>query len=82
MAWGLIAALFVSILVFYTLFHLMRRIVPLLMHGIFGVALFYALGYFGIIKVPITWITFLIAALGGMLGVASVIALAYLGVPF
>ncbi|MEM4634189.1 MAG: pro-sigmaK processing inhibitor BofA family protein [Candidatus Anstonellaceae archaeon] len=81
MAWGLLFALFISILVFYTLFHLMRKIVPLMMHGILGVLFFYALGYFGIIKVPITWLSFLIAALGGFLGVAAVIFLSYLGVP-
>ena len=78
---GLDLALILSIVAFYFLFRLVRNIVPLLAHGIVGVALFYALSYFGILHVPVDIVTFLIGAFGGVLGVAIVIVLAALGVP-
>jgi hypothetical protein len=81
MAWGLLLALFISIMVFYTMFHLMRKIVPLLLHGALGVIILQALSYFGILHVSVDWLSFLISALGGLLGVAVVIALAYFGIP-
>jgi len=81
MGWGLIIALAISVLIAAVLFHMLRKIVPLILHGILGIALFWLLNYFGVLKVPIDIVTFLIAALGGVLGVAIVIVLAFFGVP-
>jgi hypothetical protein len=81
MGWGLLAALFISFLVFYFLFRMFRRIMPLILHGILGIAAFWALNHFGLLKVPIDLVTFLIAAFGGILGVLTVILLAALGIP-
>jgi len=81
MGWGLIIALFVSFLAFYTLFYLFRRILPLVLHGIVGVAVFWALSQLGLLKVPIDIATFLIAAFGGMLGVLMVVLLSLFGIP-
>ncbi len=78
---GLLLALGLSILVFYLLFRMIRKVVPLLLHGIFGVAVFWLLNHLGILHVPIDWVTFLIGAFGGVLGVAIVIVLAAMGVP-
>jgi inhibitor of the pro-sigma K processing machinery len=81
MGWGLILALVLSILVAAAIFHLLRKAVPLLLHGIAGIAVFWLLSTFGILQVPIDVVTFLIAALGGVLGVLIVLALSFLGVP-
>ena len=81
MAWGLVLALFLSILVSALAFHYLKKIVPLILHGLLGIALFWLLSFLGIIAVPINAMTFLIAAFGGVFGVLIVLALAFLGVP-
>lgn len=78
---GLLIALAISIVVFAVLFHLIRKIVPLILHGIVGIIVFWVLNLVGILAVPIDLVTFLIAALGGTIGVLVVIVLAYFGVP-
>ena len=81
MGWGILVALVVSFLIFCFLFHVLRRIGPMILHGLLGLACFWTLGYFGVLGVPIDILTFLIAAFGGVLGVLAVIALSYLGIP-
>lgn len=81
MGWGLIIALVVSVLIAAVAFHLLRKVAPLILHGLLGIAFFWLLNYFGVLSVPIDIVTFLIAALGGVLGVVLVIVLAFLGVP-
>ena len=81
MAIGLIIALVLSVIVAAVLFHLLKNIVPLILHGILGLIVFWLLGYFDLLHVPIDIITFLIAAFGGVIGVAIVVVLAFLGVP-
>ena len=81
MGWGLLLALFISLLIFYFLFRMMRRIMPLILHGMLGIIVFSIFNYLGLIKVPIDLVTFLIAGFGGVLGVVSVLLLAALGVP-
>lgn len=81
MADGMLFALILSIGVFYILFHLVRKIIPLIMHAILGMIIFWALGFFGILQVPLNWITVGIAAFAGVIGVLIVIGLAALGVP-
>ena len=81
MAIGLIIALVLSIIVAVVLFHVLKNIVPLILHGILGLVVFWLLDYFGILAIPLDWITFLIAAFGGVIGVAIVVVLAFLHVP-
>jgi len=81
MGWGILLALAISILIAALIFHALRKIAPLILHGVLGLLVFWLLSQFGILKVPIDIVTFLIAALGGVLGVLVVIALAAFGVP-
>ena len=81
MGLGLTIALVLSLAVFYVLFHLIRKVMPLIMHGIAGIIIFLALDYLHVLSVPIDAVSFLIAAFGGAIGVLCVIALAYLGIP-
>ena len=81
MGWGLIIALVASVLIAAVLFHMLRKVVPLILHGLLGLLVFWLLNYFGVLKVPIDIVTFLIAALGGVLGVIIVVLLAFFGVP-
>jgi len=81
MALGLIIALVLSIIIAAVMFHMLKKVVPLILHGILGLALFWLLGYFNLLHVPIDILTFLIAAIGGVLGVAIVVVLVFLGVP-
>ena len=81
MGWGLIIALVASVVIAAVLFHMLRKIVPIVLHGILGLAVFWLLNYFGALSVPIDIVTFLIAALGGVLGVIIVVLLAFFGVP-
>lgn len=81
MGWGLWAALLVSFIIFYFLFRMFRRIMPLILHGMLGIAIFWALNQMNVLKVPIDIVTFLIAAFGGILGVLTVILFAALGIP-
>ena len=81
MGWGLILALVLSILVAVVLFHLLRRVLPLIINGFFGIVIFWLLSFFGMLDVPIDIITFLIAAFGGIIGVVIVVVLAAIGVP-
>ncbi len=78
---GLIIALVLSLLVFFVLFKLVKSLVPMVLHGIFGLAIFWIFNWFGVLHIPIDWIVFLIAALGGVPGVLIVIFLSALGIP-
>ncbi|MFA4983422.1 MAG: pro-sigmaK processing inhibitor BofA family protein [Candidatus Micrarchaeia archaeon] len=78
---GLIIALALSFLVFAVLIKVVKSAAMLALHGLFGLIVFWALGYFGIVRVPIDVFTFLIAAFGGVVGVLAVIALSFLGIP-
>ncbi len=81
MAWGIILALIISLIVAAVSFHFLRRLAPIILHGIIGIALFWLLSYLGILHVPIGIATFLIAALGGIPGVIIVLVLSFFGVP-
>ncbi len=81
MALGLYIALVVSVLIAWAVFHATKKIGALVFHGIFGLVVFWLFNYFGIVRVPLDFVTFLIAALGGVIGVAMVVVLAALGVP-
>jgi hypothetical protein len=81
MGWGLILALVLSILAAAVIYHLARKIMPLVYHGVLGFLVFALFNYLGILKVPLDIWTFLIAAIGGVVGVVIVLALSFLGVP-
>ena len=81
MAWGIYLALFLSICVAFILFHILKKITPLLINGFFGMAIFWMLSFYGVVKIPLDLITFLIAAFGGVFGVIITVGLAALGVP-
>lgn len=80
MGTGMLFALVLSIGVFYILFHLVRKIIPLVWHGVIGMAVFWAINFFGIAQIPMNWMTFAVAALAGTIGVLIVIGLAALGI--
>ena len=81
MGWGMALALLVSVVIFYFLFSALRRLLPLVLHGLLGMAVFWLCNMYGVLKVPMDVVTFLIAAFGGVLGVAVVLVLSWLGVP-
>ena len=81
MAWGIILALALSLLVAAVSFHFLRKLAPIILHGIIGLALFWLLSFIGVLHVPIDLATFLIAALGGIPGVLIVLALSFFGIP-
>ena len=81
MALGLWLALAASVFIAYFIFHFARKFIVLVFNAIFGLTVFWLLGYFGVIHVPLDFVTLIIAAIGGVLGVALVVALAALGVP-
>ncbi len=81
MAWGALIALFLSIAAALVIYAVIKKLWPLFVNGVLGVAAFWLLSYFHIISVPIDWITFLICAIGGVFGVGVVILLVALGVP-
>lgn len=82
MSWGILVALVVCIFAFYTVLHMTRKVIPLVLNGILGMAVFWLLNYIGVMRIPMDWVSFAVAALGGVLGVLVIIALAALGVPF
>ncbi|MFA6489173.1 MAG: pro-sigmaK processing inhibitor BofA family protein [Candidatus Micrarchaeia archaeon] len=82
MGTGMLFALVLSVGIFYILFHLVRKIAPLVYHGIVGMAVFWLLNFLGVMSIPMDWITFAIAALAGVLGVLIVIGLAAMGIKF
>ena len=81
MALGLYLALVASVFIAYFVFHVTRKFGTLVFHGIFGLVVFWLLNYFGVLHVPLDFVTFIIAAVGGVLGVALVVVFAALGVP-
>lgn len=81
MGWGTILALVISVCIAIVLFYVLRKITPLLINGVFGLVIFWLLSYFGVLKVPLDILTFLIAALGGVIGVIVVVILSALGIP-
>lgn len=78
---GLVIALVISFIIFLVLFKLLKSLVPLVLHGIVGLIVFWLAGYAGILHIPIDWLTFLIAAFGGVAGVVIVIVFSALGIP-
>ncbi len=77
---GLIIALVLSLVIFFVLFKLVKSLVPMVLHGIIGLVVFWLFNYFGVLHIPLDWIVFLIAALGGVPGVLIVIFLSALGI--
>ena len=78
---GLWLALAASVFIAYFLFHITRNIGALAFHGIFGLAVFWLFGYFGVLRIPLDFVTFIIAAFGGVIGVALVVLFSALGIP-
>ncbi len=81
MALGLYLALVASVLIAYIVFHFTRKFGALVFHGIFGLAVFWLFSYFGVLRLPLDFVAFLIAALGGVMGVALVVIFSALGIP-
>ena len=81
MALGLYIALVASVFIAYFLFHLTKKLGALIFHGIFGLVVFWLFNYFGILKIPLDFVTFIIAAVGGVLGVGLVVLFSALGIP-
>lgn len=81
MALGLMLALGLSVLVALALLWTLKRLMPLIVNGVLGLAIFWVLSQLGLLRIPLDATTFLIAALGGMAGVLIVVVLAALGVP-
>ena len=81
MGFGLWLALAASVFIAYFVFHFTRKAGALVFHGIFGMVVFWLFGYFGVLHVPLDFVTFIIAAVGGVLGVALVVLFSAMGIP-
>lgn len=81
MGWGMAVALLVSLFIAFAIFHMMKRLLPLVINGVLGIVVFWLLSIYGIIHAPIDLLTFLVAAFGGIFGVGVVLLLTWLGVP-
>ncbi|MFA6328464.1 MAG: pro-sigmaK processing inhibitor BofA family protein [Candidatus Micrarchaeia archaeon] len=81
MGFGLWLALAASVFIAYFVFHFTRKFGALIFHGVFGMVVFWLFNYFGVLSVPLNFVTFIIAAIGGVLGVALVVLFSALGVP-
>ena len=81
MGFGLWLALAASVFIAYFLFHFTRKLGTLVFHGIFGMVVFWLFNYFGVLRVPLDFVTFIIAAIGGVLGVGLVVLFSALGIP-
>jgi len=81
MALGLYLALVASVLIAWAVLHLTRKVGALVFHGIFGLVVFWLFNYFGILRVPLDFVTLIIAALGGVAGIALVVFFTALGIP-
>ena len=79
--WGVILGLALAVLVLVVLFWLLKKIMPLILNGIFGLVVFWLFSYFGVMSVPLDVWTFLISAIGGVFGVIIVLVLNFLHVP-
>ena len=80
MGTGMLFALVLSVGVFYILFHLVKKIALLAWHGVIGMAIFWAINFFGLAQIPMNWMTFAISALAGTIGVLIVLGLAAIGI--
>jgi hypothetical protein len=81
MGFGLVFALLLSIIVFHILFSVVKKIKPLILNTILGIAIFWILNFMGLLNVQIDLLSTLIVAFGGVFGVLIVIALSLMGVP-
>ena len=81
MGFGLWLALAASVFIAYFLFHFTRKLGTLIFHGIFGMVVFWLFNYFGVLAVPLDFVTFIIVAFGGVIGVVLVVLLSALGIP-
>ncbi len=81
MGWGTILALIISVGIAVALFYVLKKVAPLIINGVFGLVVFWLLSYFGILRVPLDFWTFLISALGGAVGVIIVVIFSAIGIP-
>jgi inhibitor of the pro-sigma K processing machinery len=74
---GIILAIVVAVIIYY----LLKQVVALVINAVLGIIvlfllnLFHVMGLFGASDLPIDWITILISAIGGLVGVIIVIVL-------
>jgi inhibitor of the pro-sigma K processing machinery len=83
---GSLVGIILAIIVIVIIFLLLKNVVALVINAIVGVIalfllnLFHIMSLFGATDLPIDWITVLISAIGGLLGVVIVIVLHLVGV--
>jgi len=79
---GIILAIVVAVIIYFVL----RKFVALIINAIVGIILlfllnvFHVMGLFGASDLPIDWITVLVSAIGGLVGVIIVVILHLAGV--
>ena len=79
---GIILAIVVAVIIYF----LLKKIVALIINAIVGIILlfllnlFHVMAWFGAPDLPIDWITVLVSAIGGLVGVIIVVVLHLAGV--
>lgn len=82
-----IIAIIVAVIIAILLYYVLKRGVALLINAIVGIIVLFLINALGLMHligysdVPINWLTILISAIGGLLGVVIVIIMHLLGVP-
>jgi hypothetical protein len=83
---GSVVGIILAIIVAVIIYRLMKNVVALVINAIIGVVvlfllnLFHVMSLFGSSDIPINWITILVSAIGGLVGVVIVIILHLAGV--
>ncbi|MCX6694495.1 MAG: pro-sigmaK processing inhibitor BofA family protein [Methanomicrobiales archaeon] len=84
---GSIVLILVVLVLIVVVYLVLRNIVKLLINSVLGLLIlfitnyFHLMGYFGKPDIPISWLTVIVCALGGIIGAALLILLNLLGIP-
>jgi len=82
-----IIAIIVAVIIAILIYFVLKRAVALVINAIVGVIVLFLINVLGLMQligypdVPINWLTILISAIGGFLGVVIVLIMHLLGVP-
>ncbi len=83
---GSIGVIILAIIVAVVIYYLLKKFVALVINAIVGIIVlfllnvFHVMAWFGAPDIPIDWITVLVSAIGGLVGVIIVIILHLAGV--
>jgi SigmaK-factor processing regulatory protein BofA len=84
--WGSLILLILAIVVAIIIYYLLKTVIALVINAIVGIILLFLINVFNVMElfgapdIPIDWITVLVSAIGGLVGVILVVILHLAGV--